>query len=142
MVRLSGVWGGISAMLAKRFWMASPFTKLQKNQPAFPAFRQIEVSARIGDGRFDLAAMPDNARIGNQFRDFPFVVTRHLLRLEPVEGLAEILAFSKDREPGQAGLETLQDQLLEELGVSRFRNAPLLVMVVDVKASLRAHGQR
>src|SRR5271166_1526585 len=97
------------------------------------AFRQIEVSARIGDGCFDLAAMPDNARVGKQLRDFPFVVTRDLLRLEPVEGLAEILAFPKDREPGQAGLETLQDQLLEELGVSRFRNAPLLVMVVDVK---------
>lgn len=132
-VRLSGVSGGTSAMLTKRFWMASPFTKAQKKIRQRLALLKIEISARIGDGRFDLAAMPDNARIGKQLHELLLIVMRDFFWLEAVEGFAEALAFAKDGEPGQTGLETLQDQLLEELGVARFRNAPLFVVVANVK---------
>ena len=53
------------------------------------AFRQIKVGARVCNGRFDLATVADDARVGQQFSDFPFVVACNALRLESVEGFAE-----------------------------------------------------
>ena len=69
--------------------------------------------------------MPNDARIGNKLRDLLLIVTRDFFGLEPVEGFAEAVPLAKDREPGQTGLETLQDQLLEERAVAGFSECPI-----------------
>ena len=53
------------------------------------AFRQIEVSARIGDGRFDLAAMPHDARVPEQAFDVGLAERRHAVRVEIGERVPE-----------------------------------------------------
>ena len=61
------------------------------------------------------------------------VVARDLLRLEAVEGAAEILALAQDRDPRQPGLEAVEHQLLVERAVVVFRHAPFVVVIGDVE---------
>ena len=49
--------------------------------------------------------------------------------VEVVKHLAEGFAPVQDRFPGQAGLEGIQDDMLEPLAVVMDRNAPLIIMV-------------
>src|SRR5690606_26003970 len=54
-------------------------------------------------------------------------------RVEAGEGGAERLTLAEDGEPGEAGLEALQADLLEEAGVVGDRPAPLGVVVLPVQ---------
>jgi len=65
--------------------------------------------------------------------DFPGVIARDLLGTEIIERCAEIVALAQDRDPGQAGLEAVEDQLLIERAVVIFRNAPFGVVIGDVE---------
>src|SRR5262249_39653832 len=77
-------------------------------------------------------AVADDADIVHQRVNFLGIVARDLLRLEVVEGAAEIVALAQDRDPGQPGLEAVENQLLIERAVIIFRHAPLGVVIGDV----------
>ncbi len=53
----------------------------------------------------------------------------YLLEIETGKGGTEILALAQDRQPGQAGLKSLQADLFEEPDVIDDRPAPFLVMI-------------
>ena len=72
--------------------------------------------------------------------DLLVVVARDLLRLEIVEGFAEIVALAQDRDPRQAGLETVEDQLFVERAVVIFRHAPFGVVIGDVERIFAGPG--
>src|SRR4029077_18757418 len=55
--------------------------------------------AVIAYGRFDLQAVADDARIGQQFLNFLFVVARDLFRIEIVEGGPKSFTLAKDDLP-------------------------------------------
>lgn len=55
------------------------------------------------------------------------------LGLEMRESAAEMLALPQDGEPGQAGLEALEAELLEEIAVVGRGPAPLLVVVGTIE---------
>src|SRR5262249_26747883 len=63
-----------------------------------------------------------------------------LLGLEAVEGAAEILALAQDGDPGQSGLEAVEDELLIERAVIVFGHAPFLVVIGDVERVLLGPG--
>ena len=52
-----------------------------------------------------------------------------LVEIEAGEGAAEILALAEDRQPGEAGLEALEADLLEEADVVGDRPAPFAVVI-------------
>src|SRR5690606_31537839 len=91
-----------------------------------------ERALRVVDGRFDLAAMADDAGIAEQPLDDARAHLRHARDLEAVEGLAEVLALSEDGEPAQPRLEPFETELFEQPCVGRDRPAPFLVVVADV----------
>src|SRR5262249_23736850 len=90
---------------------------------------QLDGAGGIVDGRFDLAAMADDAGIAEEPLDVPFAEARHLPGFEPGEGSAKILPFAEDRQPGKAGLESLEADLFEEPDVVVDRAAPFTVMI-------------
>src|SRR5437868_5580387 len=65
--------------------------------------------------------------------DFPGVVARDLCWLEIVERPSEIVALAQDRDPGQAGLEPVEDEFLKKRPVVVFRHTPLGVVVGHVE---------
>src|SRR5690606_36672046 len=91
---------------------------------------QFPCPPRIVDGRDDLAAMADNPGIGKQ----PFYIVigelRDPVEIEAFEGFAEVLALAQDGQPGQAGLESLQADLLEKPPVVAYRPPPFMVVIV------------
>lgn len=96
----------------------------------------FQETARIGDGAFDLQAIPDDARVVHQARDVGLSESRHLARLEVLERLPEVLALAQDRNPAQPRLKALQDQHLEHLPIIMDRHAPLLVVIRTVERIL------
>jgi hypothetical protein len=57
---------------------------------------------------------------------------RHAVDVEARERPAKPLALAEDGEPGEAGLECLERQPLEQLALAVERPAPLLVVVGEV----------
>ena len=55
------------------------------------------------------------------------------LRLEAVEGGAEGRALAQDRDPGQARLERVEDELLEQRAVVVFGRSPFLVVIGEIE---------
>jgi len=139
--RESGVSAGTSACVAKRFRIggreAVPDRRAVDELPAEIreplAFLDVEIGARPGDGRLDLAAVADDARVGEQARDFRLAPARDGRGVEPGEGGAEILALSQDRDPGEPGLEPVEDELFPERAAVPLRHAPFGVVVGDIE---------
>ena len=77
--------------------------------------------------------MADDAGVPEQPLDVPGAEARHLVEVEAAEGAAERLAFAKDREPAQPGLEALEADLLEEPSPVADRHAPFPVVVAAIK---------
>ncbi len=73
--------------------------------------------------------MADDPGIGEQPLDVLLAEPGDLLEVEPGERLSEVLALAQDRQPGEPGLEPLEDELLEETAVVVDREAPLGVVV-------------
>ena len=82
--------------------------------------------------------MPHDAGVGQQAGDVAFVERGDRLQLEAGECRTEVLSFAQDRDPGQARLEALQAQLLEQTHVGGDRMPPLLVVVVHVQGVVTA----
>src|SRR5262245_31019979 len=70
---------------------------------------------RVGDRSVDLLAVANDAGVVEQPRCIPVAVGGNLLDVEVVEGPAEVLSLAQDREPGEARLEGLEGEALEEL---------------------------
>ena len=64
------------------------------------------------------------------------LVARDFLRLEIVEGAAEILALAQDRDPRQPGLESVEHEFLVECAIVEFRHAPFVVVIGDIERIL------
>ena len=119
----------------------------QELREARTLFHDLEPRARRAHGAFDLQAIAHDAGILHQRLDLLRRVARDLLRRETVEGLAEIVALAQDRDPGQPGLETVEDELFEQRAVVEFRHAPFVIVIGDVerivlrpRAALQAVG--
>src|SRR5262249_34437772 len=65
---------------------------------------------------------------------------RDLLRREAGEGAAEVVALAQDGDPGQPGLEAVENELFEQRAVVVFRHAPFLVVIGDVERVLLGPG--
>src|SRR6516165_5036135 len=72
--------------------------------------------------------------------DLLWGVACDLCWLEIIEGAAKIVALAQDRDPGQPGLEAVEDQLFIERAVVIFRHGPFGVVICDVKRVLARPG--
>ena len=91
------------------------------------------------DGR-ELAAMADEARVPHPNLDLHRPEARNLPRVEVGEDPSVTLALTEHRDPSQAGLRALEDQLLEQQPVIVDRHAPLVVMIRHVERVIPAPG--
>src|SRR5262245_24214287 len=101
---------------------------------------RVEIGARGEDRALDLHAVAHDAGILHQLLDLFRRVARDFRRLEAVEGAAEILALAQDGDPGEPGLEAVENELLVERAVVVFRHAPFLVVIGDVERILLRPG--
>ena len=62
------------------------------------------------------------------------------MRIEPLECLAESVAFSQDGDPAEARLKPVQHQLFPQRTRVTFRHAPFLIVIIDVKRIAPAPG--
>src|SRR5215470_269642 len=100
----------------------------------------LEVGARGQDGTFDLQSIAHDAGILHQPLDLLRRIAGDLGGLEVVEGAAKIIALAQYRDPGQTGLEAIENELLVERTVVVFRHAPLLVVIGDIERVLLGPG--
>jgi len=84
---------------------------------------------RVLDGRIDLEAIADDARIGEQPAPLAPSVARHALDREVVERRAERLALLQDREPREPRLVDLEHEAFEQRVVGAQRE-PVFAVVV------------
>src|SRR5690606_4132572 len=93
---------------------------------------KLDCPAGIVDGRDDLAAVADDAGIGEQALDVLFPELRDPIEIEACKTGPKILALAQDRQPRQAGLEPLEADLLEQPDIVGHRTAPFGVVVALV----------
>ncbi len=65
--------------------------------------------------------------------DFLRRVARDFRGLEAVESAAKVIALAQDDDPGEAGLEAIEHEHLEEGTVVVYRPPPFLIVIGDVK---------
>jgi len=102
----------------------------------FPA--HIEEGFGVGHRRGYLQLVADDSLVFHERRDLPGIIKGDLAEIEIVESLSEILPLSQDRHPGQAGLESFQDEELEELPVVVEGSAPFEIVVPAGEGIFRA----
>src|SRR4051812_11062796 len=93
------------------------------------AVDEFDAAARVADRRLDLAAVTDDAGVGEESIDVAFAEASHALEVEAGERLAEALALAQDCQPREPRLEALQAELLEQPLVVGDREAPLRVVI-------------
>lgn len=87
----------------------------------------------VADHSFDLAAVPDDPRIGHQFDDLCVVETCDQIRLKVGKDLPESIPLSQHGAPRQASLKAFQRELLEEPLIVGEGKSPLLIVVALVQ---------
>src|SRR5262249_44219637 len=112
----------------------------QQPREAGALLHRVEIGARGEDRALDLHAVAHDAGILHQLLDLSRRVARDFRGLEGVEGAPEILALAQDGDPGQPGLEAVENELLVERAVVVFRHAPFLVVIGDVERILLRPG--
>src|SRR5262249_39228362 len=101
---------------------------------------RLEIGAGREHAALDLQAVAHDAGVLHQRLDLLRREARDLLRREAGEGAAEIVALAQDGDPGQPGLEAVEDELFEQRAVVVFRHAPFLVVIGDVERVLLGPG--
>src|SRR2546425_11480118 len=101
-------------------------------------FLDLQEASRVGDGRFDLQAIPDDTLISHQACNVRLAESRHFPSIEVLERLPEVVALAQDDNPAQPRLEALQGQHLEDLPIVMDRHAPFLVVILTVQRILSA----
>src|SRR5579864_6862945 len=99
-----------------------------------------EPGARGKDRPLDLETIAHDALVLHQSLDLFGRVASDLGGFEGVEGAAEIIALAQDGDPGEAGLEAVENELLEKRAVVVLRHAPFLVVIGDVERILPGPG--
>src|ERR1051326_5342841 len=112
----------------------------EQRREARALVHDLEIGARGKHRGFDLRAVAHDAGVRHQPCHLGRAVARDFLRVEAIEGAAEIFPLAQDRDPRQAGLEAVEHELLVERAVVEFRHAPFLVVIGDVERIL--HGPR
>lgn len=100
-------------------------------------FPKIEKSPSIAHGRLDLGAVADDPWIRQEALDPCGSKGRNLFRHEVAEGPSVGRAPGKDAPPVETRLRALKGQEFEEVTIFPKGNAPLAVMVRDVKGIAR-----
>ena len=90
-------------------WFVTPDEGCQR---AFP-FHDLPGPPGIIDGCLDLAAVADDSFVFEQTIKVALGEVRYPVKIEIMEGGAEIPALGEDGAPAQSGLKTLQTQFLE-----------------------------
>src|SRR6185312_12067077 len=108
----------------------------QQRRETRALLHDLEIAARGENRALDLGTVAHDAGVAHQLLEFGRAIARDLLRLEIVEGFAEVVALAQDGDPRQAGLEAVEHQLLVERAVVVFRNPPFLVVIGDVERVL------
>lgn len=109
-------------------------------QPAFERavlFSQLEDHLRVEDRRIDLQAIADDACIGQQTSAVLLPIFCDLVNVKAVIGLAEIISFSQDGDPGKSRLVDLEDQPFEQQVIVFEGKSILCVMIRLVERILR-----
>ena len=91
---------------------------------------QTQGCAGVGDGGQDLGPVAHDRGVTQQAVHVLVPETGHHLRVETGEGVPEGRPLAQDRGPGQARLEGLQAQPLEDSPLVAHRHAPLGVVVL------------
>src|SRR5690606_36062527 len=93
-------------------------------------------TGRVVDDRSDLALVADDPDIAQKSFYVTFPESGHHLRVEPGKCSAKVLTLVEDGQPGQAGLESFQADLLEQSMVVGDGPSPLQIVVppVDVRS--------
>jgi hypothetical protein len=139
----------IAGQRARRRALGEPAQRGARHAPGSLALRRLEAPdvggeraelalqrrhrPRVAEGRLDLPAVPDDAGVAEQPGHVARSHARHGVDLEIPEGAPEVRPLAEDREPGEAGLEALEAELLEEPAIVGDREAPLLVVVGAVE---------
>src|SRR6516164_9568363 len=131
--RETAVSAGIWRTLLNRLIFGLPSTKSHNNLAKPGPFSIIQPGLRREHGAFDLCAIADDAGILHQPLDLFRRVTGNLFRREAVKGAAKILALAQNRDPGEAGLETVEHELFIERAIVVFGHAPFLVVIGDIE---------
>ncbi len=76
--------------------------------------------------------MTHDPLVSQQPLDICIVIKSHAVEIEPVKGCTKILSLAQDRQPRQAGLETFKADFLKQTLITRYRNAPLIIVIGDV----------
>jgi hypothetical protein len=97
--------------------------------PLVLARAQGERGPRVGDRGLDLTAVSDDSGIASEALDVCLAQGRDRVRREALERRAEGLAFGQHGAPGQARLESLEGQALEDARLVVDGHAPLRVVV-------------
>src|SRR5436190_2044497 len=85
--------------------------------------------ALIGDRRFDLQPVADDRGVREQQLDVRRPEACNDLRIEVRERLPKRVALAENRQPGEARLEALETELLEQAALVKHRPAPLAIVV-------------
>src|SRR5262249_34407764 len=80
----------------------------------------LEPKLRACDRRIDLRRTTNDPGVAHQPRHFALAIARSLFRPAAVKGMAEILPFAQNRDPGEPRLESIQYQFLIERPVVIF----------------------
>src|SRR5947209_17106468 len=103
-------------------------------------FLDFEVSAGGRDRPLDFSAIAHDACILHQTLHLFRIVAGNARRIEAVESSPKGFALAQDGDPGEPGLETVEDQLLVERTRVPLGHAPFLVVIGDVERVVRRPG--
>ena len=98
----------------------------------------LESCFGIANRRFDLCSVAHNAFVAHEAFDVFVIEPRNLDWIKVFKCDPKCLALTQDREPRQAGLETLEAQLFVQFGVVGNGATPFIVVVVDIDRIGRA----
>jgi hypothetical protein len=93
---------------------------------------QLLHGAGVRDRRLDLAAVADDAGIGEEPLDLTLAERGDGIDVEPGEARTERGALAQDRDPRQPRLEAFEAQQLEQLVLVVLWPTPLVIVVRDV----------
>src|SRR5581483_3043677 len=96
----------------------------------FAFFSHREKRFCIPDGRFDLLTIANNSFVVQEPLDVPLAESRHDHRIEIPKCFQVAFFLSKNSDPTQSCLRTVQNELGKELPIVMFRNTPFRIVIV------------
>ena len=104
--------------------------RLEDGEKRPACFAELQDSARVPNGRFDLRPIAHDAGVFHEAFDVDWTKARDGIRVEVRERAAERLALAEDGSPGEPCLERLEAQEFEERTLVGCRKSLLRVVVL------------